>query len=241
VRLALVAAVAVAVVGAAGAQRDTTRATIYAAASLTNAFPKIAPNARYSFAGSNALAAQIRQGAPADVFASANVKLPYGLYGEGLCSRPVVFTRNALVLIVPRANPAQLKSVYDVRRKGVKLVIAAQGVPVGDYTLQVLQKLKLTAALKNVVSRESDVREVLAKVALNEADAGFVYSTDARTVPRKVRKIAIPPRGRANVEYGICVVLAGDHAACHRFVKRVLSSAGQKVLLRYGFLPRTRR
>jgi molybdate transport system substrate-binding protein len=241
VRLALVAAVAVAVVGAAGAQRDTTRATIYAAASLTNAFPKIASNARYSFAGSNALAAQIRQGAPADVFASANVKLPYGLYGEGLCSRPVVFARNALVLIVPRPNPAHIKRVYDVRRKGVKLVIAAQGVPVGDYTLQVLQKLKLTAALKNVVSRESDVREVLAKVALNEADAGFVYSTDARTVPRKVRKIAIPPRGRANVDYGICVVLAGDHAAGHRFVKRVLSSAGQKVLLRYGFLPRTRR
>lgn len=240
-RLALVAVLAVVVVGAAGAQRDTTRATVYAAASLTNAFPKIAPNARYSFAGSNALAAQVRQGAPADVFASANVKLPYGLYGEGLCSRPVVFTRNALVLIVPRANPAHIKSVYDVRRKGVKLVIAAQGVPVGDYTLQVLQKLKLTAALKNVVSRESDVREVLAKVALNEADAGFVYSTDARTVPRKVRKIAIPPRGRANVEYGLCVVLAGDHVAGHRFVKRVLSSAGQKVLLRYGFLPRTRR
>jgi molybdate transport system substrate-binding protein len=240
VRLALVAVLAVVVVGAAGAQRDTTRATVYAAASLTNAFPKIASNARYSFAGSNALAAQIRQGAPADIFASANVKLPYGLYGDGLCSRPVVFTRNALVLIVPRANPAHIKSVYDVRRKGVKLVIAAQGVPVGDYTSQVLQKLKLTAALKNVVSRESDVRDVLAKVALNEADAGFVYSTDARTVPRKVRKLAIPPRGRANVAYGICVVLAGDHTAGHKFVKRVLSSAGQKVLLRYGFLPRTR-
>jgi molybdate transport system substrate-binding protein len=241
VRLALVAAVAVAVVGAAGAQRDTTRATIYAAASLTNAFPKIAPNARYSFAGSNALAAQIRQGAPADVFASANVKLPYGLYGEGLCSRPVVFTRNALVLIVPRANPAQLKSVYDVRRKGVKLVIAAQGVPVGDYTLQVLQKLKLTAALKNVVSRESDVREVLAKVALGEADAGFVYSTDARSVPRKVRMLAIPPRGRPSVEYGICVVLARNKTAGHTFVKRVLSRTGQRALLRYGFLPRVKR
>jgi molybdate transport system substrate-binding protein len=241
VRIVLVAALAAVIVGAAGAQRDTTPATVYAAASLTNAFSKIAPHARYSFAGSNALAAQIRQGAPADVFASANVKLPFGLYGDGFCSRPVVFTRNALVLIVPRANPARIKSVFDVRRKGVKLVIAAQGVPVGDYTLQVLQKLKLTGALKNVVSRETDVREVLAKVALNEADAGFVYSTDARTVPRKVRELAIPPRGRPNIEYGICVVLAGSKAAGHTFVKRVLSKAGQKVLLRYGFLPRTKR
>jgi molybdate transport system substrate-binding protein len=239
VRIVLVALLsAVVVVGAAGAQRDTTRATVFAAASLTDAFPKIGPNARYSFAGSNALAAQIRQGAPADVFASANVKLPYGLYGDGHCSRPVVFTRNALVLIVPRANPAKIKSVFDVRKKGVKLVIAAKGVPVGDYTLQVLQKLKLGAALKNVVSRETDVREVLAKVALNEADAGFVYSTDARTVPRKVRKLAIPPRGRPNIEYGICVVLDGNKDAGHSFVKRVLSKAGQKILLRYGFLPR---
>ena len=241
-RRALVAAAlaAVAVAGVAGAQRDTTRATVYAAASLTDAFPKIAPHARFSFAGSNALAAQIRQGAPADVFAAANVKLPYGLYGDGFCSKPVVFTRNALVLIVPRSNPAHIRTVRDLRRRGVKLVIAAKGVPVGDYTLLVLQKLKLTGALKNVVSKETDVREVLAKVALGEADAGFVYSTDARTVPRKVRTIAIPPRGRPNVEYGICVVLKGDHDAGHAFVKRILGPAGQKILLRYGFLPRKR-
>ena len=237
-RIALVAVLAVVMVAAAGAQRDTTRATVFAAASLTNAFPKIGPNARYSFAGSNALAAQIRQGAPADVFASANVKLPFGLYGDGHCSRPVVFTRNALVVIVPRANRKRIKTISDLKRKGVKVVIAAKGVPVGDYTLQVLQKLKLNAVLSNVISRETDVREVLAKVALDEADAGFVYSTDARTVPTKVRTISISPRGRPNIEYGICVVLAGDKEAGHTFVKRVLSSTGQKILLRYGFLPR---
>jgi molybdate transport system substrate-binding protein len=241
VRLALVAVLAVAVVGAAGAQRDTTRATVYAAASLTEAFPKIAPRAHFSFAGSNALAAQIRQGAPADVFAAANIKLPYGLYGDNFCSKPVVFTRNALVLIVPRANTKRIKKVGDVTRRGVKLVIAAKGVPVGDYTLKVLQKLKLMAALKNVVSQETDVREILAKVALNEADAGFVYSTDARTVPKKVRTMAIPPRGRPNVEYGICVVLRGDKASGRTFVKRVLSPAGQKILRRFGFLPRVKR
>ena len=237
--LAALAGLAALLGGAVGlAQRDTPRATVFAAASLTDAFPKIAPHARYSFAGSNALAAQIRQGAPADVFASANMKLPLGLYADGLCSKPVAFTRNALVLIVPRSNPAHLRTVYDLRRRGVKLVIAAQGVPVGDYTLQVLQKLKLTGVLRHVVSRETDVREVLAKVALGEADAGFVYSTDARTVPRKVRVLRIPPRGRPNVEYGVCVVLHGDKAAGHRFVVRVLSPAGQRVLRRYGFLPR---
>jgi molybdate transport system substrate-binding protein len=238
VRLALVVMLAVIVVGAAGAQRDTTRPTVYAAASLTDAFPKIGPNARYSFAGSNALAAQIRQGAPADVFAAANIKLPYGLYGENFCSKPVVFTRNALVLIVPRSNPKNIKQVGDITHRGVKLVVAAKGVPVGDYTLKVLQKLKLMSALKNVVSQETDVREVLTKVALNEADAGFVYSTDARTVPKKVRTIAVPPRGQPNVEYGICVVLRGDHAAGSPFVKRVLSATGQKILRSYGFLPR---
>jgi molybdate transport system substrate-binding protein len=240
-RIVLVAVLAVVVVGAAGAQRDTTRPTVFAAASLTDAFPKIGPNARYSFAGSNALAAQIRQGAPADVFASANIKLPYGLYGEGFCSKPVIFTRNALVLIVPRSNPKHIKRPSDVTHKGVKLVIAAKGVPVGDYTLKVLKKLKILRALDNVVSKETDVREVLAKVALNEADAGFVYSTDARTVPNKVRTIAIPPRGQPNVEYGICVVLKGNHDAAHAFVRRVLSPAGQKILLRYGFLPRKKR
>jgi len=237
-RIVVILVLAVVVVGAAGAQRDTTRPTVYAAASLTDAFPKLGPNARYSFAGSNALAAQIRQGAPADVFAAANIKLPYGLYGENFCSKPVVFTRNALVLIVPRSNPKNIKKVGDIEHRGVKLVIAAKGVPVGDYTLKVLQKLKLMSALKNVVSQETDVREVLAKVALNEADAGFVYSTDARTVPKKVRTIAIPPRGQPNVEYGICVVLRGDHAAGQRFVKRVLSATGQKILRSYGFLPR---
>jgi molybdate transport system substrate-binding protein len=239
VRLALVAVLAAVLAGTALAQRETSRATVYAAASLADAFPRLAPRARYSFAGSNALAAQIRQGAPADVFASANVKLPFALYGEGFCSKPVVFTRNALVLIVPRSNRAKIERLSDLRRRGVKLVIAAQGVPVGDYTLQVLGKLKLSGVLKNVVSRETDVREVLAKVALAEADAGFVYSTDARTVPKKVRTFAIPPRGRPDVDYGICVVLKSDHKdAARAFIRRTLGPAGQNVLRRYGFLPR---
>jgi molybdate transport system substrate-binding protein len=239
VRIVLVAVLAAVIVAGASAQTGTTRATVYAASSLTDAIPKIAPQAHFSFAGSNMLAAQIRQGAPADVFAAANMKIPRDLYGDGFCSKPVVFTRNALVLIVPRSNPAHIRSVFDLRRNGIKLVIADKGVPVGDYTLQVLQKLKLTSVLKNVVSRETDVREVLAKVALDEADAGFVYTTDAKTASSKVRVISIPPRGRPNVEYGICVVLAShSKPAAQALVKRVLGPNGQKVLRRYGFLPR---
>lgn len=239
-KLALATVLAAVVASGAAAQSGTTRATVYAASSLTDVFPKIAPQAHFSFAGSNELAAQIRQGAPADVFAAANMKIPLGLHADGLCSNPVVFTRNALVLIVPRSNPAHVRTVFDLRHKGIKLVIAGKGVPVGDYTLQVLQELKLTSVLKNVVSRETDVREVLAKVALNEADAGFVYATDAKTASSKVRVISIPQRGRPNVEYGICVVRA-SHAkpTAQALVKRVLGAVGQKVLRRYGFLPRT--
>jgi molybdate transport system substrate-binding protein len=241
-RLALAALLAALLAGSAGAQVDATRATVFAAASLTDAFPKVAPSARFSFAGSNALAAQIRQGAPADVFASANTTLPEALHKDGFCSKPVVFTRNTLVVIVPSSNPAGIHSVYDLRRKGIKLVIAAPGVPVGSYTLQVLKNMNLSSVLKHVVSRETDVREVLAKVALNEADAGFVYSTDARTVPKKVKVLKIPAWAQPKVQYGICVVSASHNkAAASAFIKRVLSPAGQKIMLRYGFLPRVKR
>jgi molybdate transport system substrate-binding protein len=228
-------------VSGAAALNTTYHPTVYAAASLTDAFPKLALGAKYSFAGSNTLAAQIRQGAPADVFASANIGLPRALYHDHFCSKPVVFTRNALVLIVPASNPAGVHSVYDLRRSGIKLVIAAPNVPVGAYTRQVLKNLKLTSVLRNVVSQENDVREVLAKVALGEGDAGFVYSTDARTVRGKVKTIRIPARARPNVQYGICVVTASGHkAAAHAFVKKVLATRGQRILRHYGFLPRVK-
>jgi molybdate transport system substrate-binding protein len=243
-RIALVGTLLLSVAATGASARSVTQTanvTVFAAASLTDAFPKIDPSATYSFGGSNTLAAQIRQGAPADVFASANMALPNGLYGDKLCSKPVVFTRNRLVVIVPRSNPAGIHSVYDLRKPGVKIVIAAPGVPVGSYTLQVLRNMNLTGVLSNVVSRESDVREVLAKVALNEADAGFVYSTDARTVPGKVRITRIPAWAQPKVDYGICVVAASAHrAAARAFVERVLGKQAQRILVRYGFLPRTK-
>jgi molybdate transport system substrate-binding protein len=242
VRVALALAVALVAAATAAANTAATQPTVFAAASLTDAFPKIAPHARFSFAGSNTLAAQIRQGAPDDVFASANTALPLALHADGFCSKPVVFTRNTLVLIVPRSNPAGIHSVYDLRRKGIKLLIADKGVPVGSYTLQVLKNMNLSDVLKNVVSRETDVREVLAKIALGEGDAGFVYSTDARTVPKKVLVLKIPAWAQPKVQYGMCVVSrSSNKPAAQAFIKRVLSQAGQKILLRYGFLPRVKK
>lgn len=217
--------------------------TVYAAASLTDVFPAIDAHEKYSFGGSNALATQITQGAPADVFASANMTLPKQLFQQSLCSKPVVFTRNKLVIVVPRNNSAHIRNIYDLTKSGVKIDIAAKGVPVGNYTLQILQNMNLTnAVLKNVVSQETDVREVLAKVALGEADAGFVYSTDAKTVAKSVLVIKIPAWAQPKVQYGICVVAGSAHkSAAHAFVKRALSRAGQRKLHRYGFLARVKR
>src|SRR5690348_13292959 len=212
--------------------------TVFAAASLTNVFPQIAPKEHYSFAGSNALAAQIRQGAPADVFASANTSIPFQLYDQGLVEKPVLFTRNELVLIVPKSNPARIHSVADAGRPGVKLVVAAPGVPVGDYTRTVLHTMKLDSVLQNVVSNETDVREVLAKVALGEADAGFVYVTDARTVRGRVSTIGIRWSAQPRVTYAVAVVRASKHrAAARAFVKALLGKAAQKKLRAAGFLP----
>ena len=237
----MILALVVVVTGAATAA-PRAPLTVYAAASLIDVFPKIDATQKYSFGGSNALAAQITAGAPADVFASANMTLPLQLHAKGLCSQPVVFTRNTLVIVVPKANPANVKSIYDLTKQGVKLDIAAPGVPVGTYTLTILKNMNLTnAVLANVVSRETDVREVLAKVALGEADAGFVYSTDAKTVPGRVTVIRLPAWAQPKVQYGICIVNANPNKTdAQAFINTVLSKAGQAKLLSYGFLPRVK-
>src|SRR6185295_7170514 len=190
--VALAICVALAALAFRAQATTQTRLTVFAAASLTDVLPGIDGSQRYSFGGSNMLAAQIEHGAPADVFASANTTLPSRLHAKGLCSKPVVFTRNRLVIVVPRSNPSRIRGARDLTRPGVKVVVAGPGVPVGDYTLDALKRAKLLAAvLSNVVSRETDVREVLAKVALGEADAGFVYSTDAKTVSGRVSVIGL--------------------------------------------------
>ncbi len=245
-RLALplvVAFLAVLVVPAGGAASAAPpQITVYAASSLTNVFPAIAPHEKYSFGGSNTLATQIQQGAPADVFASANTKLPLQLFSRGQCSKPVVFTRNTLVVVVPKSNPAHIHNIYNLTKSGVTIDIAQSGVPVGMYTLQILKNMNLTnAVLKNVVSEETDVREVLSKVALGEVDAGFVYATDAKTVPGKVTVIKVPAWAQPKVQYGICVVSTSkERPAAHAFIKLVLSKAGQRKLHKFGFLARVK-
>ncbi len=231
------AVLAASLLAGVAAARPAAPLTVYAASSLTDVFPRIDLSPRYSFAGSDTLAAQIATGAPADVYAAASPRFPQQLYAEGLVQRPVVFTRNALVLIIPRSNPAGITSVFDLRRSGVKLIVGASSVPVGSYTRQILRNMGLSGVLSNVVSQEQDVRDVLAKVGLGEADAGFVYATDARVAGDKVSVIRLPAWAQPKLSYEIAVVSSSPNkAAAQAFVSRVLGKAGQAKLLAAGFL-----
>ena len=152
-----------------------------------------------------------------------------------------MFTRNQLVLIVPRSNPANIHSVYDLRKQGSSSW-SRPAVPVGSYTVQILKNMALTDVLQNVVSRESDVREVLAKVALGEADAGFVYSTDAKTVPGKVTVFRMPAWAQPKVQYGVGVVRSSpNRAAAQAYVTPVIGRRPQKAFVAAGFLPRVKK
>jgi molybdate transport system substrate-binding protein len=226
-------------VGARGTSGSASSLTVFAAASLTDVFPKIDAKVIYSFGGSNTLATQIRNGAPADVLASANVDIPNQLYKEGFVLKPVNFTRNKLVVIVPKANPAGITSMYDLTKPNVKIDIASPGVPVGAYTLQILKQMGLsTRVLTNVVSQDEDVRSVLARVALGQADAGFVYATDVRSVSEDVNVIKVPAWAQPKVIYAMAVVSrSSNKAAAQAYVKKILSKPGQAILAKYGFLP----
>ena len=211
--------------------------TVFAAASLTAVFPKVDKAQRYSFAGSDQLALQIRQGAPADVFASASPKYTELAYRDGFVQKPVVFATNKLIILVPRSNPAGIKNVYDLRRTGLKLVIGDKTVPIGTYTRQILDTLGITNdVMANVVSQETDVKGIATKVALGEADAGFVYRTDARSVAGHTRVIALPGWAQPPVRYEIAVVKTSAHiAAARAYVKKVTSKRGRKLLAAAGF------
>jgi molybdate transport system substrate-binding protein len=222
--------------GSSGGGSAQEQPTVYAAASLTEVFPKIDPGARFNFAGSDELATQIQEGAPADVFAAASPKYPDQLYADGRLDKPEVFATNRLVLVVPKANPAAIKSVADLQRPGVKLVIGAEGVPIGDYTRTVLENLDASDVLAQVVSEENDVKGVIGKVALGEADAGFVYVTDVKPVEDKVDAIELPASAQAEVKYEIAVVKSAPrHDAAHAFVERVLGEEGRQALEAAGF------
>jgi molybdate transport system substrate-binding protein len=231
---------------------------VYAAASLTAAFTDVGKafeaanpgiQVSFNFAGSQALRTQIEQGARADVFASADTKNMDPLKTQGLVVGDTpIFTRNRLVVITPKDNPAGITTLKDLAKAGLKLDIADASVPVGNYTLQFLDKLSAdpgygadfkNQVLARVVSNENDVKQVVSKVALGEADAGVVYATDAQAATDKLTTIEIPDQFNVIAVYPIAVVKGSANAAlAQKFVDYVLSADGQAVLHKYGFAPR---
>jgi molybdate transport system substrate-binding protein len=211
--------------------------TVLAAASLAKVLPQIYPGAQFTFGGSGALQTDIEQGAPADVFAAASPKQPAALYAKGLVDKPVEFATNKLVLVVPSGNPAHITSVNDITKHGVKLVICNATVPCGDYARTAFKNLGITkAAMKNVVSQTTDVTQTLAAVALGQADAGFVYITDARVARGRVTVIHLPAQAKPGAKDYIAVVRSGhQQAAAKALVASVLSPAGQARLQAAGF------
>ncbi|MGB8296737.1 MAG: molybdate ABC transporter substrate-binding protein [Polyangia bacterium] len=224
---------------------------VFAAASLREVFQSFAPmfekqhpntKVRFNFAGSQDLRVQIEQGAKVDVFASADWQHMKLLATQNLVSEPAIFARNLPVLVVPNSNPAQVRSFADLPHV-THLVVGAPEVPIGAYTETIFAAAgKLYGqvfhqqVLARVRSRELNVRQVLTKVALGEADAGIVYKTDALTMPDKVRIIEIPAAINLLAEYPIAVLSAAPHSDLARaFVKLVLSKEGQKTLAAAGF------
>jgi len=211
--------------------------TVFAAASVTGVLERIDKGPRYSFAGSDQLAVQIQQGAPADVFAAASPKQTQLLYRSGLLRKPVAFATNRLIVLVPRSNPGRIRNVYDLCRAGLKIVIGDGTVPIGSYTRQILDTLGIAAGvMNNVVSQETDVKGIVTKVALGEADAGFVYLTDAKPVASRTRTVALPVWAQPPIRYELAVVKSSPNAtAAKAFVKKVLSKRGRLVLRNAGF------
>jgi molybdate transport system substrate-binding protein len=234
--------------------------TVFAAASLTDAFTLLGTvfeqrnpglHVTMNFAGSQQLAQQIEQGAKADVFASADQRWMDYLRQHGLIEgSPQEFARNLLVVIVPQSNPGRIARLEDLSRPGVKLVINAEAVPAGKYSREALMKLNAAPGfppdyaqqvLRNVVSEEDNVKSVVTKVQLGEADAGIVYRSDVTPAAAgKLRVIAIPAKYNVLASYPIALVKNAPNADAGReFIDLVLSPAGQRVLSDQNFIPVT--
>lgn len=241
ISLILVAAL---MLGCRAGEDSDREVVVFAAASLAEAFTQIAKDfenahpgldVKLSFAGSQSLRAQIQHGARPDVFASANVLHAEMLQRRGLIDTPVIFAHNAMVIVVPASNPAgieKLAELPDARR----LVLAQQAVPAGAYADAVLAKMGPDFVAKvhaRVVSREPNVRQVLQKVVLGEADAAIVYATDAAVATDRVEIIPIPREHNVVAAYSIAVVTGS--ARGELLVDHVQSRAGQDTLARFGF------
>lgn len=248
--LALGAAFALPACGAAAGEEAGGRPvlTISAASSLKSAFEDYArsrqgPSPRFSFAGSNQLAAQIRRGARPDVYAAASTMLPRALFEEGLVGRPLVFASNELVIAVP-AGAGGIDSMRDLARPGVEIAAGALRVPVGAYTRELLSRLRADerhAILANVRSNEPDVASIVGKLVKGSADAGFVYRTDVRAAGGALRAIALPDELRPRVAYAAAVVEgARAPAAARAFVRGLRDGRGAEALRSAGFEPAPR-
>lgn len=235
--------------------------TVFAAASLQEAFTALGDTLEhqrpglkvvFNFSGSQTLALQIQQGAPADAFASADDRWMSLVNDSGHVSgTPQVFAHNQLVVIVPASNPGHVDRLSDLGRPGLKLVLAAEAVPAGTYARTVMANLArlpgfgadfATRVTANIVSNEENVKSVVTKVRLREADAGVVYGTDVTPdVAEDVRTLGIPPEANVTTDYPIAVLThAPDSADARAFVDLVLSAKGQRVLASRGFTPVSR-
>jgi len=211
---------------------------VYAASSLRDVFEQIDSAPTYNFAGSNVLQTQIENGAPADVFASASPTEAQRLFRANNCERPVTFATNKLVMIVPKSNPAGVRSVYSLRKGGLRVSIGTPGVPIGSYTRSVLKRLGLTRALNgNTVSQETNVAGIVSKVALGSADVGFAYVTDGKIAADRVNAIKLPTYAQPPVRYQICQVKRSgvDTGGAAAFIAKVRSSRGRSLLKKAGF------
>jgi molybdate transport system substrate-binding protein len=211
---------------------------VYAASSLRDVFTQIDPAPSFNFLGSNVLQTQIERGAPADVFAAASTAEPRALFKEGKCTRPVTFATNKLVMIVQKGNPKHLVSVYRLRPGGFRLAVGNPGVPIGVYTRALLRRLGLSRVLtRNTVSSESNVANVVTKVALGSADAGFAYVTDGRIASDRVDIVRLPRYAQPPVRYQICQVQrsGADAGGAAAFIAKVRSARGRGLLKGAGF------
>ncbi len=246
-RRALASALAVVLGGCAlagcGSGSGSSRLEVSAAASLKKAFTLYGAQfttsrTSFSFAGSDALAAQIEQGARPDVFASANVKLPASLYARGLLERPVVFAANKLVLAVPASS--RITDLAGIERPGVSVALGTPSVPVGAYSEKVIARLapaQRRALLANVRDREPDVTGIVGKLVQGAAGAGFLYATDVTATDGRLRAIDLPAALLPRVAYAAAVVRGTSHlAAARAFLSGLLTGPGRADLLRAGFL-----
>ena len=239
------------------AAQPTGEVTVFAAASLTDAFKEMADQFQqenpgtsltFNFGGSNTLRTQLDQGASADVFASADqTQMDMAAQNGDLSADPQVFAHNLLTIITPIDNPKGVQGVCDLAQPGLKFVTAQQGVPVGGYTNQLLQMASTAdqcgadfqaTVRANTVSQESDVRQLVSKVQLGEADAGVSYLTDVTPQVRdQINEVPVPDNLNIVATYPIATTKGANGEGGQAFISYVLSQPGQAILAKWGFLP----